>query len=289
MEEKERAINWYPGHMTRAKRKIIQDMKLVDIVVQLADARIPRSSINPDIIGLTRQKPRLTILNKADLADPEQNQKWLSYFTKKGEKALLMDSMSGKGVGQFIPAVREVLADKIKRLEAAGMGGRVLRVMIVGIPNVGKSSLINRLAKSRAVKVEDRPGVTRGRQWIKLDERVELLDTPGILWPKIEDAESSYHLAFTGAIRDQVVDTEDLSCRLLDELYRHDFAALAARYKLSHDYEEDFELGYRLLLDIARKRAFLVRGGEPDTLRASVMVLDEFRAGKLGRITLERR
>ncbi len=288
MEDNQSSINWYPGHMTKAKRKMAQDIKLVDIVVQLSDARIPRSSVNPDIIKLCGHKPFMSVLNKADLADPEENEKWLAYFASKGQKAILMDSMSGKGVSKLIPAVREVLAPKIAKFERAGMKGRALRVMIAGIPNVGKSSLINRLAKSKAAKVEDRPGVTRGRQWIRLDDRMELLDTPGILWPKIENATASYHLAFTGAIRDQVVDTEDLAARLLMLLYRGYFDALSARYGLERGYEDDFELGYHLLLDIAKKRGFLVKGGEPDTLRASIMVLDEFRAGKLGRITLEK-
>ena len=279
-------IQWFPGHMTKTRRKIQASLKLVDAVAEIIDARIPVSSRNPDLHKIIENKPRIILMNKCDMADPSQTARWVSCYQKEGVLAIPVDCKSGRGLNQFIPKVRELLKDRIIQWEQKGMVNRTIRVMIVGIPNVGKSSFINRMAKQNRAKVEDRPGVTRGNQWFTIGKAFDLLDTPGVLWPKFDDPNVGEKLAFTGAVKDQIVDTEQLASRLLEVLRDEYSAMLAARYKL-----EKYDLrplqGYELLELIGRKRGMLASGGEIDTERASIMVLDEFRSAKLGKITLE--
>lgn len=276
-------IQWFPGHMARTRRKIQESLKLVDAVVEIVDARIPLSSRNPEMDSLTEGKPRMIILNKADLADESANRRWLSYFKKQGMAAIAVDCKSGRGCNQFDAALRELLKELLGKWESKG-ANRTIRAMIVGIPNVGKSSFINRMNRGGKAKVEDRPGVTRQNQWFVIEGGTQLLDTPGVLWPKFEDQTVAMRLAFTGAIKDQVLDMEEMACELLGIL-RHDYpAVLLERYKLTEPLNED---NYELLHDIGRKRGMLVSGGQIDTERASIMLLDEYRAGKLGRITLD--
>ena len=279
-------IQWFPGHMTKTRRKIQTSLKLVDAVAEIIDARIPVSSRNPELHKIIENKPRIILMNKCDMADPSQTARWVSCYQKEGILAIPVDCKSGRGLNQFIPKVRELLKDRIIQWEQKGMVNRTIRVMIVGIPNVGKSSFINRMAKQNRAKVEDRPGVTRGNQWFTIGKAFDLLDTPGVLWPKFDDPNVGEKLAFTGAVKDQIVDTEQLASRLLEVLRDEYSAMLAARYKL-----EKYDLrplqGYELLALIGRKRGMLASGGEIDTERASIMVLDEFRSAKLGKITLE--
>lgn len=279
-------IQWFPGHMTKTRRKIQASLKLVDAVAEIIDARIPVSSRNPELHKIIENKPRIILMNKCDMADPSQTARWVSCYQKEGVLAIPVDCKSGRGLNQFIPKVRELLKDRIIQWEQKGMVNRTIRVMIVGISNVGKSSFINRMAKQNRAKVEDRPGVTRGNQWFTIGKAFDLLDTPGVLWPKFDDPNVGEKLAFTGAVKDQIVDTEQLASRLLEVLRDEYSAMLAARYKL-----EKYDLrplqGYELLELIGRKRGMLASGGEIDTERASIMVLDEFRSAKLGKITLE--
>ncbi|NLA87072.1 MAG: ribosome biogenesis GTPase YlqF [Clostridiales bacterium] len=277
-------IQWYPGHMTKARRMMTEQVKLVDAVCEIIDARIPLSSRNPDLDSMTGGKPRLIILNRADQADPAVTKRWAAHFRSQGNRVLETDSKSGKGTAGFSSAVRELLKDKLAAYEAKGQVGRVIRVMIAGIPNVGKSSFINRIAKRKAAEASDKPGVTRGKQWITIDAGLELLDTPGILWPKFDSPEVGENLAFTGAVKDDVLDREALAANLLLRLRDICPGKLTERYKLELQEEKG---GYQLLEEAARKRGFLVRGGEVDLERMSVVVLDEFRAGRLGRVTLE--
>jgi len=277
-------IQWFPGHMTKARRMIAENIKLIDAVCEVIDARIPYSSRNPDLDEMTMGRPRLIILNRIDQADPEVSKKWAAEFKKDGAIVLETDCKSGKGIGGFSSAVRTLLSEKIARYDAKGQTGRVLRVMVAGIPNVGKSSFINRVAKRKAAETSDKPGVTRGKQWIKLDKGIELLDTPGILWPRFEDQTVAENLAFTGAIRDQIMDLETLGANLMLRLNTFYSARLKERYKIDPAADAS---GFDLLEQAARKRGFLISGGELDLNRMAVILLDEFRAGKLGRITLE--
>ena len=278
-------INWYPGHMKKASRMMEDSLKLVDAVVELRDARIPESSRNPDIERLSGGKPRLIVLNRADQADPSATALWRSALTREGVMALEMDCKSGRGVGSFPNAARTLLKDLIERSEAKGQVGRTLRFMVLGIPNVGKSSFINRLAGRKAAVTSDRPGVTRGKQWITLPNGIQLLDTPGILWPKFESEQVGLSLAWTGAINDNILDIELVASKLLERLRELYPGAIEERYKFTPDPEA---AGYELLEQAGRKRGFLVSGGEVNTERMAHVLLDEFRAGKLGRITLER-
>lgn len=280
------SIQWFPGHMTRTKRKIQDSLKLVEAVAEIIDARIPVSSRNPDLDQLVQSKPRIILLNKCDMADPVQTAKWIAYFQGKSAYALAVDCKSGKGLQGFMPLVRSVLADQIEAWKTKGMVGRSIRVMVVGIPNVGKSSFINKMSKSSKVKVEDRPGVTRGNQWVTIAKGFDLLDTPGVLWPKFEDPAVGEKLAFTGAVKDQIMDTEQLAGRLLELLAARYPHSLQERYKIQASDTEG-KPGYELLEAVGRKRGMLISGGEIDTERAAMMVLDEFRGGKLGKITLE--
>lgn len=286
MQENAQYIQWFPGHMTRTKRQIQSDLKLVDAVAEIIDARLPMSSRNPDLSGIIGNKPRVILMNKCDLAEPKATKLWIEYFKSKGIQAIEIDCKSGRGLNNFISVVRTVLKDKIEAWEAKGMANRSIRVMIVGIPNVGKSSFINRISKSTKAKVEDRPGVTRGNQWFTIGKNFELLDTPGVLWPRFDDQSVGEKLAFTGAVKDQIMDTEQLALRLLEYLQKNPTGAFLERFSLERD-EAALVTPYELLQIIAKKRGMLVSGGECDTERASVMVLDEFRSSKLGRITLE--
>ncbi len=278
------SIQWFPGHMTKTKRMIKANLALVDAVVEIIDARIPMSSKNPDLQSLIEGKPRVVILNKCDTADENAIGQWINWYKNQGVVAIPTDCRSGKGLNKFIPSVKLVLKDLIDNYAAKGMKGRVLHIMVVGIPNVGKSSLINRLAKQKKAKVEDRPGVTRNKQWVKLDDDIELLDMPGVLWPKFEDKMVAERLAFTGAVKDDVVDTEALASRLLMVLNENYSKNITERYKIEISDGED---GFDILQKVGKSRGMLVSGGEIDTERAAITVLDEFRAGKLGRITLE--
>lgn len=285
-------IQWYPGHMTKTRRMIAEQIKNVDAVCEILDARIPISSRNPDVDELTAGKPRLVVLNRVDQADPEATKQWAVYFRAKGYAVLESDAKGGQGTAKFAGAVRELLADKLRAYAEKGMAGRVVRVMILGIPNVGKSTFINKVAGRKTAKTEDRPGVTRSKQWVPIDKGLELLDTPGILWPKFEDQSVGLNLAYTGAVKDDILDTETLGCHLMAYLGEKYPEALKTGYKLPalperEEEENDVAYGYRLLEAAGRKRGFLISGGDVDTERMAKILLDEFRAGKLGRFTLE--
>lgn len=279
-------IQWFPGHMTKTKRQIQASLKLVDAVAEILDARIPLSSKNPDLQKLIQNKPKVVLLNKCDMANQTATSRWIDHYASQGITAIAVDCKSGKGLNKFAPAVNNVLSERRERLKAKGMVNPMLRIMIVGIPNVGKSSFINRVAKQNRAKVEDRPGVTRGNQWYSIAKNIEMLDTPGVLWPKFDDKIVGERLAFTGAVKDQILDTELLAVRLLDFLRSLKPADFIARFKLE-DIDLDAIDSYELLNVIGKKRGMLISGGEIDTERAAIMLLDEFRSGKLGRITLE--
>lgn len=277
-------IQWYPGHMTKTRRQMEADVKLVDLVAEVVDARIPISSRNPDIDAIVGGRPRLVILNRVDQADSTLTAQWLAWFRRQGYGVLETDARSGKGVGQFSAAAKAALQDKIAAWTAKGQVGRPVRAMVVGIPNVGKSTFINKAARRKSAKASDRPGVTRGKQWVSVDKGLELLDTPGILWPKFEDETTGLHLAFTGAIKDDVTDMEGLACALLELLRDRYPEAIQERYRLT---DSSGKKGWELLEEGARKRGMLISGGEADTERMAHILLDEFRSGKLGRFTLE--
>ena len=280
-------INWFPGHMTKALRKIQANLKLVDIVAEIVDARIPVSSRNPDLCKIIKDKPRVILMNKSDMADPEQTKKWISYYQENNVDAIAIDCKTGNGISKFCYVVREVLSEKIKTWQDKGMSGRRIKVMVIGVPNVGKSSFINRLSPKSKAKTEDRPGVTRGNQWFSVDKQIDLLDTPGVLWPKFEDKSIGEHLAFTGAVKDQVIDIESLAVRLIEVLTPDYAKNLSTRFKLENNSLEKMS-AYDVLTEIGKKRGMLVSGGDVDTERAAIMLFDEFRSAKLGKITLER-
>lgn len=277
-------IQWYPGHMTKTRRMIAEQIKNVDAVCEILDARIPVSSRNPDVDELTAGKPRLVVLNRVDQADPGETRRWTAYFREKGYAVLEANAKGGAGTAQFAAAVRELLRDKLAAWAQRGQAGRTVRVMVLGIPNVGKSTFINKVARRKTARAEDRPGVTRSKQWVPVDSTLELLDTPGILWPRFDDPEVGKRLAFTGAIKDDVVDMEELACYLMDYLGRRYAPVLEDRYKIDVQPEDS---GYDLLEKAGRKRGFLMRGAQVDTQRMARVLLDEFRGGKLGRFTLE--
>ena len=279
------SIQWFPGHMAKTRRLMKDNLKYVDIVVELRDAKIPLSSGNPELPALIGGKKRVVLLNKCDTADPEMTKQWLAWFKGEGIPALAVDSRSGKGLNGFLPLVREVLAELLARRAEKGVSGRPIRMMVVGIPNVGKSSFINRMAGSRRAEVEDRAGVTRDKQWVSIGGGVELLDMPGVLWPKFDDPAVGERLAVTGAVKDQVLDIELLAMRLLDWL-RAEYPELLSRYKITPADAEGLS-PYELLELVGRRRGMLVSGGEVNTERAAVTVLDEYRGGKLGCLTLE--
>lgn len=272
--------------MTKTKRQIQANLKLVDAVAEIIDARIPVSSRNPDLNGIIQSKPRVILLNKCDMANKTATKMWIDHFAKQGITAIAVDCKSGRGLNKFPQAVNNVLSEKISRLKSKGMRNPMMRIMIVGIPNVGKSSFINKMSRQNRAKVEDRPGVTRGNQWFTISNNLEMLDTPGVLWPKFDDKIVGEHLAFTGAVKDQILDTELLAVRLLDFLKELKPEEFITRFKLENTDLENTD-SYELLRLIGKKRGMLISGGEIDTERASVMLLDEFRAAKLGRITVE--
>ena len=279
-------IQWFPGHMTKTKRQIQSSLKLVDAVAEIIDARIPASSRNPDLAKLVQNKPRVILLNKCDMANQTATKMWIGYFKKQNLVAIPVDCKSGRGLDKFAPAVNTVMSHKIARLKEKGMVNPTIRIMIVGIPNVGKSSFINKMVKKNRAKVEDRPGVTRGNQWYTIAKNLEMLDTPGVLWPKFDDKTVGEHLAFTGAVKDQILDIELLAVRLLDFIKELKPADFITRFKLENEDIENID-SYELLKMIGKKRGMLVSGGEIDTERAAIMLLDEFRSAKLGRITVE--
>lgn len=279
-------IQWFPGHMTKTKRQIEKNLKMVDAVAEIIDARIPISSRNPDIAQLVTNKPRIVLLNKCDMADEKATKLWIEHFKSHGLIAIPIDCKANKGINQFVPALKNALSSKIESYKRKGMLNPSMRVMIVGIPNVGKSTFINRIFKQNKAKTADKPGVTRGNQWFTISKGFELLDTPGVLWPKFDDKLTGERLAFTGAIKDQIIDVELLAVRLLDMLKELKTAEFIARFKLQESDLVEVD-SYDLLQIIAKKRGMLISKGEADTERAAIMLLDEFRAAKLGRITLE--
>ncbi len=282
--DNEQTIQWFPGHMTKTKRKIAEILPLIDGVAEVIDARIPLSSRNPDILDIVGNKPRIILLNKSDIADPVVTSEWINHFKEQGIVAIELDCKTGRGLNNFKAAVKLRLKDKLEQYKAKGMTGKPLRIMVVGIPNVGKSSFINKISGNNKAKVENRPGVTRGNQWFTIDKELELLDTPGVLWPKFDDMTVGEHLAFTGAVKDGVLDIELLAVRLLEILTENYRDLLVGRYgALDFDCEP-----YELLEQIGKKRGMVIRGGETDTLRASSMLLEEFRNCKIGKISLER-
>ena len=276
-------IQWYPGHMTKTRRQIEADLKQVDAVCEIVDARIPVSSRNPDIDSICAGKPRILVLNRMDLADPAATQKWAAFFKEKGMTVIATDCKTRKGIADFTPAARKACAQKLERDAARGMS-RPIRVMVVGIPNVGKSTLINQISGRKGAKAENRPGVTRGKQWVTVDRSLQLLDTPGILWPKFEDPEVGLKLAYTGAVKEGVIDLEELACALMELLHRYYPDALSERYKIQ---AEPGTPGYQLLEIAGKNRGFLLSGGKIHTERMAKVLVDEFRSGKLGRFTLE--
>lgn len=279
------AIQWFPGHMAKTRRLITDNLKLVDIVLEITDARIPMSSRNPELDSLIGSKPRIIMLNKSDNADSNVTRQWLDFYKQKGIVALSCDCKTGNGVNAFVPLVKEILSELIQRREDKGMVGRCIRIMVVGIPNVGKSSFINRISGAKRAKVEDRPGVTRDKQWVSLAKDIDLMDMPGVLWPKFDDPLVGERLAFTGAVKDDVIDIEQLAGRLLSYLAENYPDRLKERYSI-----DDFSglAGHSILEMVGKKRGMLIAGGEVNIERAAITVLDEYRGGKLGKISLEK-
>lgn len=280
------SIQWFPGHMTKTRRMIESHLKLVDLVLEITDARIPMSSRNPELDSIILSKPRIVMLNKSDNADHNTTKKWIEYYTSNGIVSFDCDCKTGTGINKFFPLVKHVLSDLIERRNIKGMTGRMIRIMVVGVPNVGKSSFINRMAGAKRTKVEDRPGVTRGKQWVSLSSDMELLDMPGVLWPKFDDPLVGEKLAFTGAVKDAVIDIELLAARLLVYLAKGYEEKLKERYKI--DNIINIEDGFEILSQIGKKRGMLISGGEVNIERAAITVIDEYRSGKLGRITFEK-
>ena len=278
------AINWIPGHMKKTQREIKENLKLVDAVIEIRDARIPRSSANPDIDKLVGDKPRIILLNKSDLTEKSVTKQWIKHLSSENVKVLEVNCLTGSGLNAIKPAILELLKEKHDRLKAKGLVKIITRVMVVGVPNCGKSTFINKMAKNNIAKTGDRAGVTKNKQWIKTPLGVEMLDTPGVLWPKFEDEETALNLAFTGAIKDEVMDSEELAYKLVERLQTYYPEKLKERYKI----DEIFENPLDTLDAIARKRGCLMKGNEIDYMRIAVILLDEFRGGKIGNITLER-
>lgn len=280
-------IQWFPGHMAKTKRMIKECLSEVDVILELLDARIPYSSKNPEIDTLIGTKPKLTILTKAMLADPEVSRAWVEKYNTSGQKTVIIDSLHGQGIDSLSAAIREILAEKIERYRSKGMEGRKLKAMIVGIPNVGKSSLINRLAGGKRARVEDRPGVTMTKQWVPTEIGLDLLDMPGVLWPKFEDERVGENLAITGAIKDAILNVDEIAMVACSRLMNEAPRAFMERYKLTKEETDGLD-GYDLFELVGKKRGFLMRGGEIDHARTAGMLLDEFRGGKIGRISLEK-
>ena len=289
-------INWFPGHMAKTRKQITDDLKLVDVIIEILDARIPISSQNPEIKQITQNKKKVVVLNKCDLSDENDNKKWMEYFIKQGHKVVLVDSNTGKGVNEVIKQTQAVMADELKKLAEKGRIGRKIRVMIVGIPNVGKSSFINRIAKKNSAEVGNRPGVTKQKQWIRLNDEIELMDTPGVLWPKFESEDVALNLSFTGTIKDEILEITEIAYSLTKFLLENYRQNLIERYSLNEqiisdilaqEQEENLNI-YEIMQLIGKKRGAIISGGNIDDEKTSKIILDDFRSGKLGKITLEK-
>ena len=290
-------INWYPGHMAKTKRQIQEDLKLIDVVVELLDSRIPLSSRNPEINAIVKDKKRIIVLNKSDLADEKETIKWLEYFKSQKIPTIITDANSGKGIKDVIKKAEEIMEGELNKREEKGRIGRKIRIMILGIPNVGKSSFINRLANKNSLEVGNKPGVTRKKQWIKISNSIELLDTPGVLWPKFENEEVALNLAYTGTIKDDVLEKTEVAYHFLKYLIENDIDKLVKRYNLNKEeildslesgYRPENEIIYEVMLKIGKMRGAVVSGGNIDDLKTANIILEDFRSGKLGRITLEK-
>ncbi len=289
------SINWYPGHMAKTKKQIIQDLKLIDIVIELLDARIPISSQNPNIAEITKNKKKIIVLNKCDLSDDRQNKLWIEYFKKKNIPAVLVDSNSGKGIDECIRQIEKIMQVDLDAHAEKGRTGRKIRAMILGIPNVGKSSFINRISKRTTAGVGNKPGVTKQKQWIRINEKIELLDTPGVLWPKFESEEVALHLCFTGTIKEEILDKVEIAYQLTKFLLENYRKKLCERYKLDENYVEETlnqeqpenNNIYEIMLEIGKKRGCIMSGGRIDEEKTSRLILDEFKNGKLGKMTIE--
>ena len=289
-------INWYPGHMAKTKREISEDLKLIDVVVELLDSRIPLSSQNPDIAELTKGKKKIIVLNKTDLADNMQNEAWKKHFNSNGQVCILTDSNLGKGINEVTKAIEEIMKEELEKYAEKGRTGRKIKAMILGIPNVGKSSFINRIVKTNRLEVGNKPGVTRKKQWISINDKINLLDTPGVLWPKFEDEKTALNLAFTGTIKDDVLEQTEIAYQLLKFLIENYRQNVIERYKITLDYiekilsqdqPENFNI-YEIMQEIGKKRGAIISGGEIDDEKTAKIILDDFRSGRLGRITIER-
>ena len=289
-------INWYPGHMAKTKREISEDLKLIDVVVELLDSRIPLSSQNPDIAELTKGKKKIIVLNKTDLADNMQNEAWKKYFNSNGQVCILTDSNLGKGINEVTKAIEEIMKEDLKKYAEKGRTGRKIKAMILGIPNVGKSSFINRIVKTNRLEVGNKPGVTRKKQWISINDKINLLDTPGVLWPRFGDEKTALNLAFTGTIKDDVLEQTEIAYQLLKFLLENYRQNVTERYKitldfiekiLSQDQPENFNV-YEIMQEIGRKRGAIISGGEIDDEKTAKIILDDFRSGRLGKITIEK-
>ena len=286
MTESKININWFPGHMAKTERELKENLKKVDLVAEVIDARIPISSQNPDISSIIGSKPRIILINKSDLADKNQNEKWLNYFENKGIHSLLFSIKNSNDAANFKKKVNMVMKEKLEKWKSKGILNQSIRIMIVGIPNVGKSSIINRLAKNSKAKVENRPGVTKKINWFSVENNIEILDTPGVLWPKFENNEMAYNLAFTGAIKDQVLDTENLAFEFIKRVKINYLNVLCSKFGLDENLAENYD-AIELINYIGKKRGMIKSGGEVDFLRTSNMILEEYRSGKLGKLTLE--
>ena len=295
MEENKTNINWFPGHMAKTRRQIEQDMKIVDVVIELLDSRIPISSRNPDIVNITAKKKRIIVLNKCDLSDEKKNQQWVAYFKNQGIPAVLTDSNSGRGIDNFIKEIEKLMGEQLQSEAEKGRIGRKIRAMILGIPNVGKSSFINRISKRTTAGVGNKPGVTKQKQWIRINDKIELLDTPGVLWPKFESEEVGLNLAFTGTIKEEILPKVEIAYQLVKYLLENYRNNIVERYGISKEYIEN-KLNqeqpenvniYEIMLEIGRKRGCIISGGNIDEEKTARIILDEFKNGKIGKITLE--
>lgn len=290
-------INWYPGHMAKTRRQIIEDLKLIDIVVELIDSRIPISSRNPDIKNITKNKKKVIVLNKSDLADMNETNKWVNYFKNQGVSAVITDSNSGKGIQDVIKTIENIMQTELEQLANKGRVGRTIRIMVLGIPNVGKSSFINRIAKKTSLEVGNRPGVTRNKQWIRVSDKIELLDTPGVLWPKFESEEVALNLAYTGTIKDDVIEKVEVAFNLLKYLLGNYRSNVIDRYSLDNkeieeilkreEYPENENI-YEIMQLIGKKRGAIVSGGRIDDTKVANIIIDDYRSGRFGKITLEK-
>ena len=289
-------IQWYPGHMAKTRREIIEDLKLIDVVIELLDSRIPLSSRNPDIAEITKNKDRIIVLNKSDLSDKKENDKWVNHFKQNGLIAIECDSNSGRGINEVLRAIEKLKEKELQEYTSKGRIGRKIRAMILGIPNVGKSSFINRVSKTNRLEVGNKPGVTKKKQWIRINEKIELLDTPGVLWPKFDNEKVALNLAYTGSIKDEILPQIEIAYQLLKYLLENYKGNLSERYKLSIDYideilcqnqQENFNI-YEIMQEIGKKRGAIVSGGQVDDEKVARIILEDFRSGKLGKITLER-